>query len=71
MLFGEFSGDAGEALRAQIVFEQAKGFREAVGGLVPDEGTFFGLELLEVGVVAFSGEKAFKGEAMGGQPTAY
>jgi hypothetical protein len=66
MLFGEFSGDAGEALRAQIVFEQAKGFREAVGGFVPDEGTFFGLELLEVGVVAFSGEKAFKSEAMRG-----
>jgi hypothetical protein len=37
-----------------------------MGGLVPDEGTFFGLELLEVGVVAFSGEKAFKSEAMGG-----
>ncbi len=42
-----------------------------MGGFVPDEGALFGLELLEVGMLAFSGEKALKDESMGGQAASH
>ena len=38
-----------------------------MGGFVPDEGAFFGLELLEVFLLAFAGEKALEGELMEGE----
>ncbi len=71
VLFGEFSGYAGGATGPQVRFEKVQGLDETMGGFVPNEGAFFGLEPLEVSMLAFSGEKALKDEPMGGQATSH